>query len=401
MGSYGVCLPSASVFRPLRLSTRQASRDCTKPPASRVLDLNAGGIGSWRRAHQQTKRNRAASIWLGLLAVALLSVLAQTQESTGRIHGHVTNPTGASQSSGTVTLVAPGAGMQDDEGSFPVDTNGNYVGQASPGTYTVIYRTLGMTSDRKADKADNVEIVAGQDTLLDIDMSRREYIDALPADQRRQLEELRRHNSEAMKANDVIRVLNADLRICTQDIKDVDSTTDAETKAAKYREIETLMLRDTQAKPDASVLWAQLGQAQVGLMKYREAESSFAKALELESASKRPNPQIQSLAKAGLVQIHAGTGMVAGTNVPPPVLNQPAQESAPPAPMQRQYEDLAPPPPPPAPAPTISMGQTKSQVISAFGEPQRKAAAGPREIFFYTDLKMKVTFTNGKVNGIE
>jgi len=47
------------------------------------------------------------------------------------------------------------------------------------------------------------------------------------------------------------------------------------------------------------------------------------------------------------------------------------------------------------------MGQTKAQVTAAFGEPQRKAAAGPREIFFYTDLKMKVTFTNGKVSSID
>jgi hypothetical protein len=47
------------------------------------------------------------------------------------------------------------------------------------------------------------------------------------------------------------------------------------------------------------------------------------------------------------------------------------------------------------------MGQTIAQVTAAFGEPQRKAAAGTKEIFFYTDLKMKVTFTNGKVSSIE
>jgi hypothetical protein len=74
---------------------------------------------------------------------------------------------------------------------------------------------------------------------------------------------------------------------------------------------------------------------------------------------------------------------------------------APPAPAQHHYEDVAPPPLPPAPAPTISMGQTKDQVTAAFGEPQRKATAGPKEIFFYTDLKMKVTFTNGKVSSID
>lgn len=70
-------------------------------------------------------------------------------------------------------------------------------------------------------------------------------------------------------------------------------------------------------------------------------------------------------------------------------------------PPQRVYEEVAPPPPPPPPAPTIAMGQTKDQVTAAFGEPQRKAAAGQREIFFYTDLKMKVTFTYGKVSSID
>jgi hypothetical protein len=136
-------------------------------------------------------------------------------------------------------------------------------------------------------------------------------------------------------------------------------------------------------------------------MKFREAESSFTKALEVENASKRPNPQVQSLSNTKLAQIHAGTGMVAGTYAAVPVPNQPAQGSPSPAPAQHQYEDLAPPPPAPAPAPTISMGQTKDQVTAAFGEPQRKAAVGPKEIFFYTDMKMKVTFINGKVSSIE
>jgi hypothetical protein len=40
-------------------------------------------------------------------------------------------------------------------------------------------------------------------------------------------------------------------------------------------------------------------------------------------------------------------------------------------------------------------------VIAAFGEPQRKAAVGPKVIFFYTDIKMKVTFIGGKVSSID
>ncbi len=78
-----------------------------------------------------------------------------------------------------------------------------------------------------------------------------------------------------------------------------------------------------------------------------------------------------------------------------------AEAPPPPPPEQRQYDEVAPPPPPPAPTPTISIGQTIDQVIAGFGEPQRKAAVGPKTVFFYTDMKMKVTFTAGKVTGID
>jgi len=43
------------------------------------------------------------------------------------------------------------------------------------------------------------------------------------------------------------------------------------------------------------------------------------------------------------------------------------------------------------------MGQTKAQVTTAFGEPQRKAAAGPKEIFLH-GLEDEGHFTNGKVS---
>lgn len=74
-----------------------------------------------------------------------------------------------------------------------------------------------------------------------------------------------------------------------------------------------------------------------------------------------------------------------------------APPAAPAAPMQA----IAPPPPPAdAPPPTISIGQTKDQVVAGFGQPVRTAKlAGTKEIYFYKD--MKVTFTNGKVSNVE
>jgi tetratricopeptide (TPR) repeat protein len=291
------------------------------------------------------KRNH--SLWLGLpaaaglMAFALSTALAQTAAPMGKIHGHVTNPSGASQTGGTVTLVGvdraasgPGlAAMTSEKGTFPVDANGDYSGQVPPGIYQAVYRSPGMSAEKQADHADNVKIVAGQDTLQDIDMSRKEYIEALPEDQKKQLEELRKHNSEAMKANEIIKGLNADLRIVGQDFKDADGAhlaavqalgataaksdieaKEAEIKTAKYTEVETLMTKDTGAKADASILWAYLGQAQVGLKKYDEAEATYKKVLDIESTSKKPNPQVQGLAQSGLGEVYARTGKVPEAN---------------------------------------------------------------------------------------
>jgi hypothetical protein len=72
------------------------------------------------------------------------------------------------------------------------------------------------------------------------------------------------------------------------------------------------------------------------------------------------------------------------------------QADAPPPPI--------PPPPPPAdepPAPpkTIDLGMTKDQVVANFGQPQRTAKVGTKEIYFYKDLK--VTFVSGKVTDVQ
>ncbi|MGP8226857.1 MAG: hypothetical protein ACLQGT_11985 [Terracidiphilus sp.] len=283
------------------------------------------------------KRN--LSLWLGLLAFAASPMLAQTSANTGKIHGHVTNPSGAPESRGTVTVVqvtkpaGPGSDKLTDVATFQVNANGDYSGEVDHGIYKLVFRTPDMTHDREADHIDNVHIVAGEDITQDIDMTRKEYIDNLPADVRKNLEELRKKNADALKANAIIKNLNADLKTCDQDFKDVDAAhqaavqalgatasradldaKEAEIKNAKYTEIETLMLKDTAAKPDASVLWAQLAQAQLGLKKFDEAEVNYKKVLELDTASKKPNPQVQGAAYAGLGEIYALTGKVPEAN---------------------------------------------------------------------------------------
>ena len=119
-------------------------------------------------------------------------------------------------------------------------------------------------------------------------MSRKEYIDTLPEETRKQLAEMKSHNAEAMKANAVIKTLNADLKTVMADIHDADtahaaavqqlgasaSKTDVaakenEIKTAKYTDVVTIMEKDTAARPTESVLWAYLGQGQLGPQEVR------------------------------------------------------------------------------------------------------------------------------------
>lgn len=283
---------------------------------------------------------RTVSLLVGALALALVPALAQQTQpkqpaataitgNTGKVHGRVTNPTGAPQSGGTVSFMDG----TTEKANLTVDADGNYTGDVPAGTYSVIYRSPGMAQDKQADRIDNVKIAAGQDNTQDVDMSRAEYIEKLPEEQKKQLEELRKNNAAALQANAVIKNLNADLKVVAQDLKDADAAhataaqqlganaskadIDAKTneiKTQKYTDVETMMTKDTQQRPQEPVLWAYLGQAQSGQKKYTDAETSFKKALELDAASKKPNPAIEGMANAGLGEIYARGGKVQEAN---------------------------------------------------------------------------------------
>ena len=266
---------------------------------------------------------RTNSLWLGLLAFAAVPVLAQAPPATptGKIHGHVINPTGAAQSGGTISLSTDSG--RTSKYTFNVDQTGAYAGEAAPGTYTVVFRQKDTPPDKMVDSIDNVKIEAGQDVNVDDDMSRQAFIDKLPEEQKKQLEEIRKHNSEALKANEVIKNLNADLKTATTDIHDADATKDKDAKKQKYTEVESLMQKDTQVRPTEPVLWAYLGSGETGLAnldpanskdKYDQAEAAYKKVVELSANAKTPKPDILGMAHAGLGEIYARQGKVPEAN---------------------------------------------------------------------------------------
>ncbi|MGB8028108.1 MAG: carboxypeptidase-like regulatory domain-containing protein [Terracidiphilus sp.] len=272
--------------------------------------------------------------WLaGLLFAAVMALPAQQPPlDTGRIHGRVINPSGVPQSDGTVSLSVDGGVTLSY--NFPVSFSGDYSGQAPPGEYTVVFRAPDTPEGKIVDYISGVQVVAGQDTGQDIDMTRQEFFARLSPEQQRQLQELREANDAA--ATDAKRAassVEADLAIVNLDFQaaesarvtaaqnlsaapgsgDVDEMT-AEIENAKLAEIETLMSKDASADPTEPVLWIALARAQAGLENYLDAEANFKKALDLAQKADSPRPEVVGAAEAGLGEVYARTLMVDEAN---------------------------------------------------------------------------------------
>jgi tetratricopeptide (TPR) repeat protein len=273
-----------------------------------------------------------SSALVGILAASLLPVLAQQPAAQmGRIHGHVTNYTGQPQTAGMIGL-STDAGVTSAY-TFPVDSKGDYAGEAPAGRYLLIYRMPDTPPSLFIDSIGNVVIDAGKDLRQDDDMSRQAFIDELPDEQKKELEDLKKQNAAAQGQEALVKTINADLNVAAQDLKEADGArtgaikelgkaadpTDIDAKAAaikgaKCAEVESLMLKDLQSikdsglNADESTLWENLGRAQVGLKKYDEAEKSYKRILEIQTASGKPNATAQAFANAGLGEIYAHTG---------------------------------------------------------------------------------------------
>jgi tetratricopeptide (TPR) repeat protein len=234
------------------------------------------------------------------LAVAVMLTVAsafhsavRAQEPTGSIHGHAQDPVGVSMPDGIITLSTDGG--KTAKYTFKTDPNGDYKGTGiAPGTYTLSLKKPDTPPDKVVDQFPEVKITAGADTLQDFDLTRADYVSKMTPEQRKQAEDLRAKNASVLKENSVVKNLNANLSKARDD-----------NKAKNYAEAETVMLQSTQAKPDASVLWLELGIAQSGLKKYDDAVTSLQKAVSVDAASKKPNPEIQGAANNALGEVFA------------------------------------------------------------------------------------------------
>jgi tetratricopeptide (TPR) repeat protein len=253
----------------------------------------------------------------GAVAVALLAVVGSmtpsrlaAQTAPGGAHGHVQNAAGMPIAQGEVRFTTDRTAEEKNRKypfKFPLDANGDYKATGlTPGTYlAVVYQ-----QDKSIDFMDSVEIKSGDDKVVNFDMTRKEYLDKMTPEERKQIEDFKKKNADVSAANAKVANLNGMLGSARADIK-----------AKNFDSAVATMTTATGAKPDESILWVVLGDAQLGqadaakakgdataVDKYKAAATSYQKGIDLNAASKKPSPETagaaynqlgQALAKGG------------------------------------------------------------------------------------------------------
>jgi tetratricopeptide (TPR) repeat protein len=258
----------------------------------------------------------AGALAVGLLGLAMGQpgqLMAQATV-TASIHGHVINAAGQVFANGQVKLTSERniTSSSKFEYAFPIDASGNYKGtDIKPGSYIAVATQGTANLDYIPTK-----LTAGADEAVDFDMTRKEYLDKMSPAERQQLEELKKKNGEAMAANSKIANLNALLKSAR-----------ADTQSGNFDGAVKAMTDATTAKPDEPILWETLGDAQLGQAnaaakaahdakttdatvadKYTAAETSYQKAISLNAAATKPNPEVTAAANNQLGQALGKTG---------------------------------------------------------------------------------------------
>jgi tetratricopeptide (TPR) repeat protein len=259
-----------------------------------------------------------------MLAALLIFVLPMTRNAgaqegaagTGKIHGTVTDPSGAPIPAGTISAYAGGMTSPSQDPTFTcnVDSSGFKCDKVKAGSYSLIFRAPDTPKDKVVDQLDNITVTPGQDTEANFDMSRPAYLAKLTPEQRKSIEEARAKNAQILKENATIKNLNADLGKA----RDFDKNKD-------YADAAALMQKDATIKPDAAVLWIELGLAQAGeaetdkanpakadaaQQELTAAETSLQKGITMDQQQKKPDPQLEGAANDKLGEIYATDGKI-------------------------------------------------------------------------------------------
>ncbi len=260
---------------------------------------------------------------VAVVLTTFIAVPSRAQQATGTIQGKANDEVGAPIKDGEVRLT-PDLSAAPEARKYPfvfkTDANGNYKGEGIPaGTqYNVVLFRQNKSVDFVSDP-NNVQVAvpqswkAGEAKTIDFDMSRPAFINALPPERKKEVEEFRAKNAAANNANKVIGQLNNTLKTVRADL-----TAAAPPAYSDVSKDVDLMKQATDAKPDESILWMEYGDAlkvqgdhyahddatqhklvtsdDQAMKSYSDAVDAFKKAADLNAASKKPVPADQAVA---------------------------------------------------------------------------------------------------------
>jgi tetratricopeptide (TPR) repeat protein len=273
----------------------------------------------------QTRLYAAAASLAVIFAAPFATTPLLAQDAPASVHGHINNAAGQPVTIGDVKFTKDKTVAFKDEkfsNTFPIDGSGNYKGTGlAPGDYRAV-----VVEDGKLVDYQDVTFKAGEDATLDFDMTRAAFLASMTPEQKKELEEYKKKNSEVMSANQVINKLNATLKTVRADLAAA-----APTKGDVSTDV-TDMKQAVDAKPDTGLLWITYGdtlQAQGDHLaaadkaagkpaasddavqkEYSDASDAYKKGIDVDSASKKPSPEQQAAAYNQMGDALAKSGKV-------------------------------------------------------------------------------------------
>lgn len=262
---------------------------------------------------------------LSLVAATALLPASLLAQGTAAIHGHIQNPAGFALKNGKVLLTkdkTAEASKQKIDYTFEQDANGDYKGaNIAPGDYLAI-----VDSDGKHIDYAEISLKAGDDKVVDFDMTRKEYIEKMSPEERKAIEDYKKNAGAAMANNKVIANLNATMKAVRDDLASASPNYD--------KDVET-MKQATAQKADEAVIWYNLGQAQQAKadadakagksqgktpatdatlkQEYADAIASYKKGIEVNSTAKKPQPADAGIAWNSIGNMDAKIGDLSGS----------------------------------------------------------------------------------------
>ena len=247
----------------------------------------------------------SAAAVVGLFA----AVTTNAQVTGATVHGHVQNAAAQAITTGDVKFTKDRGPLKDAKFTAvaPIGASGDYAAKdIPPGDYVVYVVQAG---DKPIDRQ-QIVLKAGDDKTLDFDMTREEYLKQMTPEERKAIEDFKKKTAEASAANKVVANLNATLKTVREDLNAASKNKDDVSKDVDS------MKSATDAKPDEGLLWVSYGdtlQAQgdhlakadrdahkapstddAVMQEYSQAADAYKKGIDLDAASKKPNPVTQA-----------------------------------------------------------------------------------------------------------